>query len=250
MSLFGRPALTAVLSVATAACIFSDPTGISRDYALITPEATTLEVRFVGHMPNVLVVELELSEPNLVIPDDARIPIIVRSPSGDVEEVLMGPAICEDPKYGTVVCSLVLIGTEPDALETLTTHLRAFHAFIQPSGIVITVIPSGQPSQNQESLGGTTVVAFFPYGTIQEIIATVRGWPEVRSVQPMNLSVGPPNSDAPPVPLKVFGYMLIEDAAVSSGNLFLEAVANDVLQVEYTPPGGPALREEIVFAGS
>ena len=226
MSFFGRPALTAVLSVATAACIFSDPTGISQDYALITPEATTLEAWLSG---NVLVVELELSELNVAVPDDVRIPVSVRSASGDVEEVLVGQFVCEDPEWGHVICGRVVIGT--DDVEMLPTRLRAFHAFIWASD-------------------STAALAYFPYGTIKEIIATVRTWPEVWAVRPEYLTPAFPDPNPPPIHPRVVGYMAIEDAAVSPGNLFLEAVANDELLVEYAPPSGPALRKEIVFAGS
>lgn len=242
MSFFGRSALTAVLSVATAACIFSDPTGISRDYALITPEATTLEAWLAG---NVLVVELRLSELNVVIADDVRIPVSVRSTSGDVETVLLRPWYCEDSEYSWFVCGEVTIGTTPEALETLAAHLREFHAFIKPSGIVI---PSGQPSQNQESLGGTGVVAYFPYGTLKDILNTVGQWSEVRWVEPNGVSFtsGIQPSEAAPL---VRAYMAIEEASVSQGNFFLEAVANDELQVEYSSSSGSVLRKEIVFAG-
>lgn len=240
MSLFGRPALTAVLSVATAACIFSDPTGISQDYALITPEATSLEVRFAG---NLLVVELELSDPNVAVPDDARIPVSVRSTSGDVETVLLRRPYCEDPESSWFVCGEVTIGTAPEALETLAAHLREFHAFIKPSGIVI---PSGQPSQNQESLGGTGVVAYFPYGTMKEILNTVRQWSGVRWVEPNGVAFtsGIQPSEAAPL---VRAYMAIEAEAAVPGNYFLEAAPQDELRVEYAPPSGPTLSKGILF---
>jgi hypothetical protein len=243
MSFFSRPALTAVLSVATAACIFSDPTGISRDYALITPEATTLEAWLAG---NVLVVELRLSELNVVIPDDVRIPVSVRSASGDVETVLLRTQYCEDSEYSWFVCGEVVIDTAPEALETLVAHLREFHAFIKPGGVVI---PSGQPSQNQESLGGTAVIAYFPYGTMKEILNTVRQWPGVRRVEPSTVGFTQGSQPSEPGPLIVSGYMAIEEVPVSPGNLFLEAVANDELHVEYSSSSGSVLRKEIVFAG-
>ena len=95
--------------------------------------------------------------------------------------------------------------------------------------------------------GGTSVVAYFPYGALKDILATVGRWPETRYVEPHVVAVGGGQKKSVPVSLTIQGFMAIENTTVTPGNDFLEAVPGDVLHVEYVPPGRAPLVKEVTF---
>lgn len=215
----------AAISVFAAAC--ADPTGISMEFAVITPDVTALNAWVAGNM---LVVEVTLGDPSISLSDADRIPIVVQSASNDAERVLARRVICEDSEYGKVACGQVFIGTDPGDLGAVARRLREFHAFIM-----------------YQLGGGTAVLAYFPYGALKDILATVGRWPETRYVEPHGLFVtgSAKKSVIPPLPIQ--GFMAIENTTVTPGNDFLEAAPGDVLHVEYVPPGRPPLVKEVTF---
>jgi hypothetical protein len=247
MSSLVRCSWTAALSIWALAC--SDITGINMEYTPITPEATELDAWLMAgglsivnlsegnataSAGGVLAVTLELADPSISITEDARVPVSVRSASGDVETVLLRRKICEYSAEAWVVCGEVAIGTEAGALETLAAHLREFRAFMLG-----------------DYFGGTSVTAYFPYGTMGDILETVEGWQEVRWVEPNEVafttgSQGQSIRDQLKATPTVIGYMAIEDVAVAVGNDFLETVAQDELRVEYAPPLSSTLTKVVV----
>ncbi|MCH8145188.1 MAG: hypothetical protein IIA55_10755 [Gemmatimonadetes bacterium] len=215
----------AALSVFAVAC--GNPTGISMELTVITPDVTALNAWVAGNM---LVVQLTLGDPSISLSDADRIPIAVQSASNDAERVLARPLICEDSEYGKVVCGQVFIGTDPGDLGTVARRLREFGAFIF-----------------SQLGGGTSVVAHFPYGALEDILATVGRWPETRWVEPHGVLVSGAQENSVPVSLEIRGFMAIENTAVTPGNDFLEAAPGDVLHVEYVSPGRPPLVKEVTF---
>ncbi len=210
-------------SIMAVAC--SDVTGISMEYTAVTPEVVSLDVRVSGGL---LVVELELSDPDTQLPDNVRIPVTVRSSSEDAETVLVRLDVC-----GRVSCSEYAIGIEQGDLGSLVPRLREYRAFIL-----------------QELRNLPVVTAHFPYGTPAEILRTVGSWPGVRYVERLSvyrLADAELDAETPALLHIVRGMVRIETADVSPDNGFLEAESLDVLSVEYAPSTGPVLAKEVVL---
>lgn len=219
------PRTAAALSVFAAAC--ANPTGISMEFTAITPDVTALDAWVAGNM---LVVQLTLGDPSISLSDADRIPVAVQSASNDAELVLARPLICEDSEHGRFVCGQIIIGTDPGDLGTVARRLREFGAFIM-----------------SQLGGGTSVIAYFPYGALKDILATVGRWPETRFVEPHGVNVSGSLKQSVTPSLEIRGFMAIENTTVTPGNDFLEAAPGDVLHVEYVPLGRPALVKEVTF---